>query len=145
MKSISKKIAVLLAALLLVSSPIQLSAANVDPGYDVMPCWEYMHGINIGIHFNGTNGVADVSVIPLAGRTTYLEATLCVYRRTGGDWTLVASTSGSDTSSLCLDVSFTAVYGQTYKAEVTATAYGENGSETDTVSIQDNCPKQEDA
>ena len=140
-----KKIKTVIAALLLVVSPIQLDAAAVEPGYEVMPCWEYMHGISIGLNFIGTNGYADITVIPLDGVTTYIEGTLSVYRRTGGDWTLVASASNSSNEELLIDVEFNAVYGQTYKAELVVTAYGANGSETDTVSRQDNCPKAEDS
>jgi len=145
MKKFRKKFMAILTALLLVVLPTELRAASVDPGYDVMPCWEYMHGITLGLNFDGTDGFADISVTPLTGITTYLEGTLSVYRRTGGDWTLVASASNSSSNVLFIDVEFNAVYGQTYKAEATVTAYGDNGSETDTVSNQANCPKAEDS
>ncbi|MBO4946556.1 MAG: hypothetical protein J6C88_03305 [Lachnospiraceae bacterium] len=135
----------LLLALFLVVSPVKLEATMQESNYDVMPCWSYMNGISIGIYFNGTKGVADVTVSDIYGVTTYLDATVNVYRRTGGDWTLIASTTQSGTSTLYIDVDFTAVYGQTYKAEAIVTAYGDDGSETDTVSTQGNCPKEEDS
>lgn len=145
MKNYRKKIFALWIALILVVTPVQLDAATLDPGNQVMPCWEYMHAITIGLNFNDTIGFADITVTPLNGITTYLEATLNVYRRTGGDWTLIASTSNSGSSTLFVDLQFNAVYGQTYKAEATVTAYGDDGSETDTVSTQGNCPKKEDS
>ena len=145
MKSIQKKIVAFLTAVLLMVVPTHLDAAVIDPGNQVMPCWVYMHTVTIGLNFNGTKGYADITVAPLNGITTYLEATLNVYRRTGGDWTLIASSSNSSTSTLCVDVDFNAVSGQTYKAEAIITAHGANGSETDTVSRQDNCPKAEDS
>lgn len=141
MKLSRKILTTLLAAAFLVLSPANLQAVSADPGYDVMPCWEYIHGITLGLDFDGTDGYADISITPLAGITTYTEATLNVYRRTGGDWTLVASASDSDTSIMSIDIEFDAVAGQTYKVEGVVTAYGEDGSETTTVSRQDNCPK----
>lgn len=137
---IKKLIACLFAACLLVS-PVELDASTADTEYPVMPCWEYIHTITLGLNFDGTDGYADISITPLTGITTYTEATLNVYRRTGGDWTLVASASDSDTSIMSIDIEFDAVAGQTYKVEGVVTAYGEDGSETTTVSRQDNCPK----
>lgn len=141
MKHFIKRIITCLFAVCLLISPVELDASAADTEYPIMPCWEYIHTITLGLDFDGTDGYADISITPLAGITTYTEATLNVYRRIGGDWTLVTSDSASSTSHISIDIEFDAVAGQTYKVEGVVTAYGEDGSETTTVSRQDNCPK----
>ena len=114
--------------------------AKMPDGGIVAPQWNYMGTIKVDINFDGTAGLAVVTVGRIYQVTTKLEGTITVYKQVGDDWEYVASNSGSSTRSLSVSVSFTGESGATYKAVANITAYGSAGSETDTNSKQAVCP-----
>ncbi len=129
-----KFFSVILAALLLVATPTITSAAVIDPGNEIVPYWEYMNRAEVNINFSGTSGTASITVERYFGITTSLEATLTVYKKVGNSWVYVTSTSDSSTRNLNIELDFTGVSGVTYKAVADITAYGDDGSEEDTIS-----------
>lgn len=134
-----KNVSMILAALLLAVTPTVISAAVIDPGNQVIPYWEYMNSAEVGISFSGTSGTASVTVDRYLGITTSLEATLTVYKKVGNSWVYVTSTSDSSTRNLNIELDFTGVSGTTYKAVADITAYGDDGSESDSISETATC------
>ncbi len=129
-----KFFSVILAALLLVATPTITSAAVIGPGNEIVPYWGYMNRAEVNINFSGTSGTASITVERYFGITTSLEATLTVYKKVGNSWVYVTSTSDSSTRNLNIELDFTGVSGVTYKAVADITAYGDDGSEEDTIS-----------
>ena len=134
-----KTISVILAALLLAATPTAISAAVVDPGNEIVPYWEYMNRAKVKINFSGTSGTASVTVDRYFGITTSLETTLTFYKKVGNSWVYVTSTSDSSTRNLNIELDFTGVRGTTYKAVADITAYGDDGSESDSISETATC------
>lgn len=134
-----KTIAVILATLLVAVTPTVISAAVVDPGNQIVPYWDYMNRAEVNINFTGTSGTASVTVERYFGITTSLEATLTVYKKVGSSWVYVTSTSGSSTRNLNIELDFTGVRGTTYKAVADITAYGDDASESDSISETATC------
>lgn len=134
-----KRVSMILAALLVMTTPTVGSAAVIDPGNQIVPCWEYMNRGEVGISFNGTSGTAFVTVDRNLGITTSLEATLTVYKKVGSSWVYVTSTSGTSIRNLNIELNFTGVRGTTYKAVADITAYGDGGSESDSISETMTC------
>lgn len=99
----------------------------------IMPCWENMDDICLTLGFDDEVGEAGVTVGRIAGVTTRIEGTLEIYRKSGTCWIFVDSVSGESTRALGLSLNFDAVDGTTYKAVAEITAYGPNGSESETV------------
>ena len=129
-----KTVSMILAALLVITAPTVVTAAVIDPGNQIVPYWEYMNSAEVSINFTGTSGTASVTVERYFGITTSLEATLTVYKKVGNSWVYVTSTSDSSTRNLNIELDFTGVSGVTYKAVADITAYGDDGSEKDTIS-----------
>lgn len=134
-----KVFSVILAALLLTAVPTATSAAVIDPGNEIVPYWEYMDNVGLNIDFSGTSGIASLSIKRYFGITTSLEATLTVYKKVGNSWVYVTSTSGSSARNLNIELDFTGVRGTTYKAVADITAYGDDGSESDSISETATC------
>ena len=134
-----KLTAILLVLVMSLSCMVGVSAATGD-GNMIVPFWNYMDSIEVSVDFSGTAGTASVEVTRIFGVTTSLEATLTVYKLVGSEWVFVDDASGNSTRMLAVELDFTAESGVTYKAEANVTAYGANGSETETVSQTKKCP-----
>lgn len=135
-----KFLTVLMVVSMLMSLSGTINAAVIPPENPVMPCWEYINSIDLDLNFYGTDGLASLTITRVAGVTTSLEATLTVYEKVGTEWVVVTSDSTSSSRSIFLEISFDAESGVTYKAEVSVTAYGPGGSETETTSDTETCP-----
>lgn len=115
-----------------------LVSANGD--WIIAPYWNYMNRAEVDVNFSGNSAKATASVTRVFGVTTKLEATLTVYKQDGDEWAYVGSVSDSSTKLLGLELSFNAESGETYKAVLDVTAYGNSGSETDTFEKEKTCP-----
>lgn len=136
-----KKVLSLILTFVLMTTLVgNISAAVIDPGETVTPCWSYMSSIIVDVNFSGTTGTATATISRIYGVTTLLEGTLTVYEKVGTRWVEVDSVSDSSTRFLNLELDFDAESGTTYKAEVEVTAYGSSGSESDSVSKTNTCP-----
>lgn len=135
-----KVLSLILAVILMVTLVGNISAAVIDPGDTVAPCWAYMSDIGIDFYFSGTSGTVTATISRIYGVTTLLEGTLTVYEKVGTRWVEVDSVSDSSTRTLSLELEFDAESGTTYKAEVEVTAHGSSGSESDSVSKTKVCP-----
>ena len=134
-----KKVFVTLFAVIMVFAfTTGVIAATVDEM--VAPCWNYMNSIEVNMNFSGNVGTATATITRIFGVTTNIEATLSVYEQDGSDWIFVDSVSGSSARMLSLELDFDAQSGTTYKAVVDVTAYGNNGSESDSASRTRTCP-----
>lgn len=134
-----KILAVIFAAVMIVTfaTGVVAAAGNSDL---VAPCWNYMDSIEVNMTFSGNVGTATATITRIYGVTTNIEATLSVYEQDGSDWVFVDSASGSSARTLFLELDFDAESGVTYKAVVDVTAYGEDGSESDSSSRTKTCP-----
>lgn len=132
-------IAILVVLTICFTNAITVSAMTGD-GNLIIPRWNYMNSIEVSIDFNGTNGTAAAEITRIFGVTTKIEATLTVYKRVGSSWVIIDDISGESARLLGLEIEFTAEHGATYKAEVEVTAYGSNGSESDSASDMRTCP-----
>lgn len=120
--------------------PMTVSAAVIDPDTGIAPCWEYMEQMDVELTFSGTSGKAEGSVNRIFGVTTQLSGTLTVYKKVGTSWVYVNSISNSSTRMLSMELSFSATKNVEYKAVFSVTAYGNGGSESDSVSTTKICP-----
>lgn len=135
-----KFLSLIIAITMLTSMMLNVSAINIDDGNTISPCWDYMSGITVNLSFYDTGGLATASISRIKNVTTLLEGTLTVYEKVGSRWVEVDSVSDSSTRTLSLSLEFDAESGKTYKAEVEVTAYGTDGSESDSNSKTKTCP-----
>lgn len=134
-----KIIIMMLAALMLGTTSVVAVEAIGNEENGVAPCWVNMSSVDVRVNFSGTSGTASVTVDRIFGGTSLLEAALTVYRKVGNTWVYVTSTSGSSTRQLNLSVNFSGVNGNTYKAVADVTAYGPEGSESDSITEYADC------
>ena len=120
--------------------PMTVSAAVIDPNTGIAPCWDYMEQMEVELTFSGTSGKAEGSVNRIFGVTTQLSGTLTVYKKVGTSWVYVSSTTSSSTRTLSVHLPFSATKNVEYKAVFSVTAYGNDGSESDSVSTTKTCP-----
>lgn len=120
--------------------PMTVSAAVIDPDTGIAPCWNYMDQLDVELTFSGTSGTAEGSVNRIFGVTTQLSGTLTVYKKVGSSWVYVDSITSSSTRTLNIELPFSATKNVQYKAVFSVTAYGNGGSESDSVSTTKTCP-----
>lgn len=131
-----------LALVLLLSANLSVSAAVIDNGDTVAPCWEYMGSmyVDLAFHSDGTCTVVG-QVERIFGLTTLLEGTLTVYEQNGTNWNYVDSISGSSTRTLTLEITLdNPVSGKNYKVVLNATAHKGTLTESDTIDKIETCP-----
>ena len=120
--------------------PMTVTAAVIDPGSEIVPCWDYMSDMDVTLTFSGTTGTAIGTADKMAGVTTELTGTLYVYRKVGTSWTIVDVESKTSTQTLSVELDFVAAKGAEYKAIFRVTATGNGGSETDSTTTTKICP-----
>lgn len=126
----------------LVAITIFCSAVNTFAAIPetVMPMWENTRQINNDVMFNGTSGIADITVLGKSG-TTQITGTLTVYVQTDNGWKEVDSTSGSSSSIyFSLTINFTGTPGAYYKSVIDATVKINGVSETVSSTAYQTCP-----
>ena len=127
-----KVMSLVIAGILLLSSCIGVGAVMPDI---VTPMWDNINTMKNNIVFDGTDGVAQASVIGKSG-TTAVSGTLEVYKQTTNGWEFVGSDSDSVNGiHMSLQVAFDGEEGEYYKAvfEVSVTRNGVVEPETKTV------------
>ncbi len=137
MKNI-RKLALSLTLCLALLYSCLLPCAAADPS-SVMPLWDNINSIEYDIVFDGSQGIAGITMTKQSG-VTRMEGTLTVYAIIDGEREYVDSVYDSTTRSLVLDVYFTAESGVAYEAEFVGTAYRDSVGETVTRVFNEICP-----
>ena len=108
---------------------------------DYTPQWTNIMSIVSSLGFSGNHGGATASVDGKPG-TTKVEATLTVYKQSGGAWVYVDSDSDSTTTEeyVALSVNFDGISGVYYKAEFKVSVTRTGITESTTKTSYKTCP-----
>ncbi|MBR4012738.1 MAG: hypothetical protein IKJ00_00455 [Clostridia bacterium] len=131
-KPLNKKIIIsLLAIIMLFSCSVNIFAA-LPTENEIIPLWDNIATVNIGIVFDGNDGVATVAARK-SSNADLIEGTLYLYKWEDNDWQYVDAVYGSKSvGTLCLDIEFVGETGVEYKAVFIVTAHDGQYAETET-------------
>lgn len=127
-KTMKKTVSLLLILTILLSTfAIYSSAAVVDNGYDVMPCFTTIGSVTTGFSISGLNSTSSVVLVAKTSTSLYIKIELQKEKSTGYETIETWTKSGTGTVLSLEETRLINIFSN-YRIKVTCTA----GSETHT-------------
>ena len=134
-----KVFALFLVVVLVCMSTCAIYAADLPDDTEIMPCYENIALIYLGMTFDGTHGDTVGTASRMTG-VTLMIGTLTLYEEQGDEWVYMdTATSRSTGQNIAVNIGFTGTPGVRYKVVFDLCAVKNRLYETETLEVIKTC------